>query len=488
MNQRMPDWLVHRAAAMPDTEALVTEEGELTYRDLDDRVQVAAGGLRALGVQPGDRVALVATNSLQFVVAVHAVARTGAVLVPINIRLTAAEVASQLARVHPSIILCDEMHAALAHEAAGLAELSGVVGLPIAGAPPADPVVTHGPNEDLCIIHTSGTTGAARGAVLTYGNFWASAAGSAYNLGVLPGDRWLACMPLFHVGGLSILLRSAIYGTSAVVHPGFDAGRVARAIREDRISLLSVVATMLQRILDEDPGSAPDHLRAVLVGGGPVPPDLLRRALERGYPVVQTYGLTECASQVTTLSPADATRRLGSAGKPLVTTEVRVDAEAGQPGEILVRGPIVMAGYYDDTAATARAIRDGWFHTGDIGRLDDDGFLTILDRRDDLIVSGGENVYPAEVEAALLAHPAISGAAVVGLSDAQWGQVVAAGIVAEGEVSLADIQGALKGRIASYKMPRVIARLDSLPTTSSGKTQRHLVREILARNRDGETG
>ena len=147
-----------------------------------------------------------------------------------------------------------------------------------------------------------------------------------------------------------------------------------------------------------------------------------------------------------------------------------------------------MAGYYDDTAATARAIRDGWFHTGDIGRLDDDGFLTIFDRRDDLIVSGGENVYPAEVEAALLAHPAISGAAVVGLSDAQWGQVVAAGIVAEGEVSLADIQGALKGRLASYKMPRVIARLDSLPTTSSGKTQRHLVREILARNRDGETG
>ncbi len=478
MTAGMPDWLWHRAGATPDAEALVADGRRLTYRELDGLAAAFAGALVELGIVGGDRIALIANNSLEFAVAVHGVARAGATLVPVNTRLVPSEIAGQLARVRPAVVVADGANFERSREATTAAGIANPLELPLSGRPIADPVVLHHAADPLCIIHTSGTTGAARGAVLTYGNFWASAAGSAYNLGVMPGDRWLACMPLFHVGGLSILLRSAIYGTSALIHPGFDEERVAASLHDDRVTLLSVVATMLQRILDCDDRPAPAHLRAVLVGGGPVPPALLERALDRGYPVVQTYGLTEATSQVTTLAPGDARRHLGFAGKPLVTTRLRVDASPGEPGEILVAGPIVMAGYFEDREATGKAIRDGWLHTGDIGLLDEDGFLQVLDRRDDLIVSGGENVYPAEVEAALLAHPAVTAAAVVGVTDPAWGQAVYAAVVGN-PLPEAEMREWLRAHLAGYKVPRRVVSVESLPTTASGKIQRHLVRAMV---------
>jgi O-succinylbenzoic acid--CoA ligase len=316
--------------------------------------------------------------------------------------------------------------------------------------------------------------------MLTYGNFWASAAGSAFNMGVLPSDRWLAVLPMFHVGGLSILTRSAIYGTTAVIHAAFDEHAVNHALRYEGVTLLSLVATMLRRMLDADGAPFPPSVRAVLVGGGPVSRDLLERALARGLPVLQTYGLTECTSQVSTLSPADAVSHTGSAGKPLVTTGLRVDAPPGEPGEILVSGPTVTPGYWANPEATARAIRDGWLHTGDVGRIDADGFLYVLDRRDDLIVSGGENVYPAEVEGVLLQHPLIESAAVVGLPDAAWGHVVAAAVVARPGFSPEEAAAWMRTRLAAYKVPRTFHILDALPMTASGKIQRHLVRDDLA--------
>src|SRR5438067_1537754 len=309
------------------------------------------------------------------------------------------------------------------------------------------------------VIYTSGTTGRPKGARLTYGNHWWSATGSALNLGLRADDRWLACLPLFHVGGLAILLRSAIYGIAAVVHESFDERAVNRAVDEERVTIVSVVAAMLQRMLDargQEP--YPPWLRCVLLGGGPAPRPLLERCAARGVPVVQTYGLTESASQVATLAPEDALRKLGSAGKPLFPTELRVDAPAGEVGEIVVRGPTVTPGYVNRPDATARPIRDGWLHTGDLGRLDDEGYLYVVDRRDDLIISGGENVYPAEVEAALLAHPAVAEAGVFGIADAEWGRSVAAavslhpGIVVNADELLAFV----RQRLASYKVPRHI--------------------------------
>lgn len=473
----MQDWLAQRARALPGEEAVAARGASLTFAALEERVRGIAGALIAAGVTAGDRVALLGGNSLGFVEAVHAVPRAGAMLVPLNTRLTAAELAFQLRDASVRLLLTDpamEPKAREAADAAGLGEVLAFPVAPVAGASLSD---THRAEDVHSIVYTSGTTGSPKGAMLTFGNFWASATASAFNLGVLPGDRWLACMPLFHVGGLSIVLRSAIYGTACVVHETFDEREVARALHDEGITTISVVPTMLLRLLDADERRSPPGLRTVLVGGGPVPLGLLERAMAKGYPVIQTYGLTEAASQVATLAPGDAVAHSGSAGKPLLNTRLRIDAAELEPGEILVAGPTVTPGYFRRPDATSAAIRDGWLHTGDIGRLDADGFLYVIDRRDDLIVSAGENVYPAEVESALVAHPSVVAAAVVGIPDDRWGQVVGAALVVEGTLDATELDAWLRGRLAGYKVPRRTMRVDELPLTANGKLQRRLVRE-----------
>lgn len=482
MNGIMLDWLAHRANALPAAVALIDDAGEHTYAELDSRVDRVASALWRRGIRRGDRVAMLAWNAPELVELIHAVARIGATLVPLNARLRAGELAFQLRDAEVALVVADAALAQTAREAAAEAGMPGPILFPLGEEGPAgfEPAGVRNADDPFCIMYTSGTTGLPKGVVLTYGNFFASAAGSAFNLGVLPGDRWLACLPLFHVGGLSIIIRSVLYGTAVVLHRQFDERAVSASLRNDRVTHISVVATMLQRLLDIDPRPCPPQLRVVLVGGGPVPQPLLERAAGLGYPVVQTYGLTETASQVATLAPADAIARLGSAGKPLVTTRLRIDARPGEPGEILVAGPVVTPGYFRRPEATAAAIRDGWLHTGDIGRLDDDGYLYVLDRRDDLIVSGGENVYPAEVEALLVRHPSVRDAAVVGLPDPVWGQVVVAAVVADGAIDAAELREWIRARIAGYKVPARIEKVESLPMTASGKVQRRLVREQLA--------
>jgi O-succinylbenzoic acid--CoA ligase len=388
-------------------------------------------------------------NGLGFVLAVHALARLGAVLVPINTRLTQTEIDWQIQNVGAEHVLDDE------------STLEN--GEPM---PPREVDL----EEPHSIIYTSGTTGRPKGAIVTFGNYWWSAVGSALNLGLLPEDRWLACLPLFHVGGLSILLRSVIYGMTAVVHERFDPRLVNRAIDAQGVTIVSVVSTMLDRMLAERGGRPyPPSLRCLLLGGGPAPRPLLEAAARLGAPVVQTYGLTEAASQVATLSPEDALRKLGSAGKPLFPTQLRI-----QDGEILVRGPTVSPGYLGSPARSS----DDWLGTGDLGYLDDEGFLYVLDRRDDLVVSGGENVYPAEVEAALLAHPAVLEAGVYGVPDPEWGQVVVAVVRLQDHASLApmDLAAFCRERLAGYKVPRHIRlAAEPLPRTAAGK----LVRRAL---------
>ena len=482
VNDKMLDWLAHRANVMPATVALVDDQGEHTYAELNRRVDRVAGALWSVGVKPGDRVAMLAWNAPEVVELVHAVSRLGAILVPLNARLRVDELAFQLRDAEVALLVCD---ASLSETAAAAAREAGIASprvFPLAtttgGVFPR--VEVHDGDDPLCIMYTSGTTGLPKGVVLTYGNIFASAAGSVFNLGVLAGDRWLAVLPLFHVGGLSIVIRSVLYGTAMVLHRQFDERALSASLRRNAVTHVSVVSTMLQRLLDVDAEPCAPQVRVVLVGGGPVPEALLERAAALGYPVVQTYGLTETASQVATLAPGDAIARLGSAGKPLVTTRLRIDATPGEPGEILVSGPVVTPGYFRRPEATAAAILDGWLHTGDIGRLDEDGYLYVLDRRDDLIVSGGENVYPAEVEALLLQHPAVRAAAVVGLPDPAWGQVVAAAIVAENGVVPEEIEAWMRERLAGFKVPSRITRVDALPMTASGKVQRRIVREMLA--------
>ncbi len=459
-------------------------------------------------MRAGDRVATLLPNGTAPAVLAHAALRLGAVLVPLNTRLSPPELAWQLGDARPRILLVEPRTAPAAAEALGLLGESGEAGAGVAAVsldalaaaePDADAPLraAHDPGAVLAVLYTSGTTGRPKGATLTVGNFWWSAVGSALNLGTHADDRWLACLPLFHVGGLSVVLRAAIYGIAALVHDGFDAAAVNRAIDDEGATIVSVVAVMLQRMLDARRDGAgrdapyPASLRCVLLGGGPAPRPLLERCAALGVPVVQTYGLTETCSQVATLAPDDALRKLGSAGRALYPNAVRVvddagrDADPGAAGEIVVRGPVVTPGYLGRPDATSRAIVGGWLHTGDVGHLDADGYLYVLDRRDDLIVSGGENVYPAEVEAALLAHPRVDEAAVVGEPDAQWGSRVVAVVRLEDGTSGDGVEDELRAfcraRLAGYKVPRAVRLVtEPLPRTASGKVRRGAVRDAAA--------
>jgi O-succinylbenzoic acid--CoA ligase len=309
---------------------------------------------------------------------------------------------------------------------------------------------------------TSGSSGAPDPVGLTYGNFLWSAVASGFNIGVDPEDRWLCCLPLSHISGLSIVMRSVIYGTTAVVHDGFDVDQVGEALEGDRIGIVSLVATMLTRLLEA--GADLSGPRALLVGGGPVPEEPLEEALGQGATVVQTYGLTEACSQVTTLAPTDARRKLGSAGRPLLTTHLRI-----QDGEILVQGP---------TVAPTCVDADGWLHTGDLGHIDEEGFLYVEDRMDDMIVSGGENVVPAEVEKVLLRHPEVADAAVVGREDPEWQQAVTAIVVLEDGSAATpdDLRRHCAEFLAGFKVPKRVELAAALPRTPSGKLMRRALR------------
>ena len=499
IHNQTQDWL---AAAPPDSLAVIARGACWTFGDLAREVAGWAGRLRALGIGPGDRVALLMGNSATFVALVHAIQQCEAVLVPLNWRLAAPELAWQLADCGTRLLLHDAARAEAA--VAATAAVPGVarytLDRPSADSPTLAEVAPHPPYAirntqyaiDLdalqAILYTSGTTGQPKGAMLTYGNVWWSAVGSALNLGTHQTDRWLVCLPLFHVGGLSILWRSVIYGVPAIIHDGFDAAAVNEEIDENGVTVVSVVSLMLARMLDaRGDRPYPATLRAVLVGGGPVPQALLKRCAACGVPVVQTYGLTETASQTATLAPADALRKLGAAGKPLLPTQIRIagpdgDAAAGTVGEILVQGPTVTPGYWGRPEATAHALRDGWLHTGDLGYQDAEGYLYVVERRDDLIISGGENVYPAEVEAVLAAHPAVSEAGVVGAPDPQWGQVVHAAVVLRSGHSVGpdELRAWCRSRLAGYKVPTTILLMDELPRNAAGKLLRRTLRAVAA--------
>jgi O-succinylbenzoic acid--CoA ligase len=439
----LDNWLAQRAETGPDRAALIAGELELCYAELEGEATRAARRLAARGVRRGATVALVKRPGPDYVVLLHALMKLGAVAHPLNPDLAEAELAAELERAEPALVLSGEDPLTMTE-----------ADLPLLGQHDLDAV--H------CRILTSGTSDRPRAIGLTYGNHLWSAVGSAFNLGVDPADRWLCCLPLHHVAGLQIVMRSVIYGTGAIVHDGFDPARVADSLERQGVSLVSLVATQLSRLLDA--GIDLSGPRAILIGGGPVPRDVLEEAIARGARVVQTYGLTEAASQVTTLTPEHARRKLGSAGRPLLTTHLRI-----QDGEILVQGPVVAPGCADE---------DGWLHTGDLGRIDEEGFLYVGDRLDDLIVSGGENVMPAEVEEVLLRHPNVADAAVVGRADPEWQQAVVAVVVLRdgAAVDADELRRHCTEALASYKVPKQFQFVSELPRTASGKLVRRALR------------
>jgi O-succinylbenzoic acid--CoA ligase len=424
-------WLARAARTRPDGVALETADGAVSYAQLRAAADRAARRLGALGVRPGDRVALALPARMAFVEALHGCMRLGAVAVPVDLRLTSGERAAR----------CDGCRT--------------VVDAPLEGEQDDGATLTdsHDLDAPAIVVHTSGTTSEARPVELTYGNWLWSALGSAVALGLDRDERWLCTLPLSHVGGLSILLRSTIYATTAVLHERFDAPAVVAALAEGRATLVSVVPTTLARLLDAGLHDPP-ALRAALVGGGPISPALLARAAAARVPAVPTYGLTEACSQVTTGGPA------------LFCTRLRI----GAGGEILVAGPTVAPGAAGD---------DRWLRTGDLGALDDDGNLSVTGRAADTIVTGGENVAPAEVEAVLSAHPAVADVAVHGAPDAQWGERIVATIVLRpgATATAAELTGYCRVRLARYKVPKVFRFCLDLPRTQSGKLLRRDLEE-----------
>jgi o-succinylbenzoate---CoA ligase len=420
-------------------------------------------------IRPGGRVALLAGNGPEFVSAVHAVLSLGAAVVPLHTALPAERLRTLVRAAGAELLLHDEANRLRA------AEL-GLEHAAAAALPPLPLPLEADPAQPAAILFTSGTTGEPRAAVLTHGNFAASARGSRAILGTGPGDRWLACLPLHHVGGLSLLLRAAHDGFELEIHERFDAQAVAEALASGRLTHASLVARMLERVLEAARGPFSPRLRGVLVGGGAAPEPLMARARAAGLPVLRTYGLTEACSQVATQRPGEAD---ASCGLPLPGVELAIEPAGGPgtraEGEILVRGPTVMAGYLG-----REPLAGGWLWTGDIGRLDALGRLLVLDRRADLVVTGGENVAPAEVEAVLEAHPAVLEACVVGRPDPSWGQRVCALLRLRRPVAEDELEAHCRARLAAFQVPREYVPVEApLPRTAAGKLQRSRARAAL---------
>ncbi|MET0602034.1 MAG: AMP-binding protein [Baekduia sp.] len=411
-------WLARAARTRPDTAAV----NGLTYAALHQRARAAAAGLPR-----GARVGIALPPGEDYVVALHACLLAGALVVPIDLRLTEAE------RPAVDLVFGERLH--------GMQEVAG----------------SHDLAAPAILVHTSGTTSKPKPIRLTYGNWLWSALGSAVALGVDPDERWLCTLPLSHVGGLSILLRSAIYGTTAVVHERFETDRVLHALQQpDGPTIVSLVPTTLARLLDAGLTNPP-ALRWALLGGAPLPPALLQRAAQAGVPVAPTYGLTEACSQVAT------------AGVPLFCTRVELEPD----GEIVVSGPTV--------SPDAEGGR-GRIHTGDLGAIDDDGLLQIVGRKADTIVTGGENVAPAEVEAVLEAHPAVLEAAVIGRPDGAWGEAVVALVRPRDQTtppSADDLRAHCATHLARFKVPKDYKIITApLPRTASGKLVRRELGDV----------
>ena len=451
--------LAQAALDAPACPALITSGLTLSFAELADRAARCRAALVVAGVGPSSRVALLAGNGLETAVAIHALLDLGATLVPIHPRLTPAEADVLLADAAPSLVLReDDLRRS---------SLAPAPSLSLPAAPAAE--------APLAVVYTSGTSGRAKGAVLSRRAFRAAAAASARNLGWTDHDRWLCAMPLCHVGGLSILTRCLLARRAMILEPRFDPDAVLAAITRERATLLSVVPTMLQALLERDAGNALARLRALLLGGAGAPFALLEECGRRGVPALTTYGLTEACSQVTVQRPSSPYRPERGSGVPLPGTEVRiVEGDGGGVGRIQVRGPTLMDGYLRgaDRPLDPGVDADGWFDTGDLGELDARGALHVHARRSDLIVTGGENVYPLEIEQRLESIPGVRRALVFGVPDARWGQLVAAVMELGPGASLDPLAAAAAARMAPHKRPRLACAVDALPLTGSGKLER----------------
>jgi fatty-acyl-CoA synthase len=492
-------WPERRLRISPDRDAIWFEGTTTSHAGFAHRVRRTAAALAGLGVGSGDRVAWTGGNHPSALETLYACGQLGAIWVPVNARLAAPEAEYVLRHSGASVVVHGRDHGPLAD---ALRERLDDVRQWIAAEPPVEGGADSLPYEDLlagadpqprdepvsledpCLImYTSGTTGRPKGAVLTHGNMTWNAVNQFMGMDFSPDERTLALAPLFHIGGLNGTVNPALLrGGSAVIVRRFDPAETLQVIEEQRVNSFFAVPTMLDAMAREPGFTTRDlsALRTIGAAGAPLPLPTLRTWLDRGVTMQQCYGMTEAAPGCTVLDSADAERKVGSAGKPVFFTDVRVlradGTEAGvdEIGEIVIQGPNVMTGYWNEPEQTAAVLEDGWYRSGDAGSVDDEGFLYVRDRYKDMIISGGENIYPAEIESALLELDDVGEAAVIGVPDPTWGEVgLAVVVLAPGSTFDADdVRTRLRARLAAFKVPKYVELADELPKTATGKIRK----------------
>lgn len=504
-NITLAGWFEDRARTTPTRRALTFEGTTWTYATMEERIERAAAALRHAGVRHGDRVAYLGLNHPAFFETLFGAARLGAIFVPLNFRLTGSELTFIIDDAGVHTLVADDLHRDLVDAIRGdlpcrnyLSSESAAEGWPslgdvgsaapaIAGAEPVDP------DEVAIIMYTSGTTGRPKGAMLTHANLWWNNIAGLLLTDTLENDVSLVCAPLFHIGGLNVTtLQALMKGAEIVLHRSFDAGRFLEDIARYGVTTVFAVPAILLFVSHHPDFDGTDltTLRSVVCGGAPVPEAIIKHYNGRGIQINQGYGLTETAPVATFLTPEWSLAKLGSAGRSPMLVEVKLVGADGHDvhapmarGEVCVRGPNVMKGYWNRPEATVASIDpDGWFHTGDIAYADEDGFYFICDRVKDMVISGGENIYPAEIESVLFEHPGVADVAVIGLPDERWGEAVVAVAVAKPGESLAleEIREFAGERLAKYKLPSRLEVVDVLPRNPAGKVLKFELRERFA--------
>ncbi|MFJ9870885.1 o-succinylbenzoate--CoA ligase [Streptomyces sp. NPDC101165] len=489
-NEGVGSWPARRARKTPHRTALVHGDRSTDYRTLHTRTTRLARALRARGVRRGDRVAYLGPNHPAYLETLFAAGVLGAVFVPLNTRLAGPELAYQLADSGTRVLVHAPARTALpdAPEVRTYVEVGADYEELLASADgePIDEPVT--PDDTCIIMYTSGTTGRPKGAMLTHGNLTWNAVNVLVDTDLTADERALVSAPLFHTAGLNMLtLPVLLKGGTCVLVESFDPQATFDLVERHRITFMFGVPTMFDQIARHPRWPVADltSLRTLTCGGSPVPTPLIAAYQERGLTFLQGYGMTEAAPGTLFLDAEHAVGKAGSAGVPHFFSDVRVvrpdlaPVDVGETGEVVVRGPHVMSGYWGLPEESAASFADGWFRSGDAARVDADGYVYIVDRMKDMIISGGENVYPAEIEDLLLAHPGIAECAVIGVPDDRWGEVPRAVVVPEAGVDLDpdEVLASLAGRLAKYKIPKSLMVADELPRTASGKLLKSRVRK-----------
>lgn len=498
MELSQTDWAAKWAVYRPRQIAFKAYESgqELTYADLNRRAEVLGHYLtQELGLRQGDRLAILAENGLDYLLLFTTAQKTGLILVPLNYRLTGGELDYLLRDAEPQLLVVEDKFRPLieaAPQAAAVPHrwvLSQVADYSeLASDVPPPPILELSADDPIFILYTSGTTGFPKGAIYTHGMLFWNSINTALSLIVNTESRTVNCMPPFHTGGWNVLTTPFLHhGGYTCLLKQFDAATVLRALSEERATLFMGVPTMLKMMADLPEFATADlsSLHYIIVGGEPMPIPLIERWQSRGVAIRQGYGMTEVGPNLTSLHQDDCVRKKGSIGRPNFYVQTRIvdaagrNCAAGQAGELWLRGPMVTPGYWRNEAASRSAVDEGWFRTGDRVMADEEGYLYVVDRIKNMFISGGENVYPAEIERIIIAHPAVAEVAVVGISDDQWGEVGRAYIVAQPgqEVSAADIIPYCRERLARYKVPKSVVVLPSLPKSATGKIDRQALKQ-----------